>query len=178
MTLRVARSLKFHCDAETAFGLIAATPPTITLPQAWPTPGVTSFVGAKVWEQPGDGRHLTMNDGTVLNETLISIDHDRSDLQLIKTTLTGFDGWFGRLLETAIVEWRAEATSNSTCAVTWTVEFVPASERRAPLLWMVVKPIWPRLLARGLRALSDQMVASCAHPATMSNAPASVENAA
>lgn len=145
MTVLVEATALLPAPPEVAFEAAAALAPTTLLPRRWPMPGCTACAGAARWTRRGDERRLRMSDGGELVETLIRIEAPQGFCAVV----SGFHGWFAGLARDAESQWRFTPEGDATRLV-WRIAFRPAEGVPAPILALVVKPLWPGYMRAGL----------------------------
>lgn len=124
-------------------------------------PGVAKTEGHEApWSAPGETRRLTLTDGSSLLEELAAFAPDRE----FAYRASGYGGPFGALVAEGRGRWRFEEISPSETRIEWRYSFAPSSVFAAPLVWFIVKLLWPGYMRSALARLKAEAEAPAPAP--------------
>ncbi len=118
-----------------------------------PLPGIINVEGHDApWSALGEKRKHILSDNTSVNEELVAFTPGET----FSYRVTGFSGPFAALVREARGEWHFTTTGADSSRIDWTYFFTPTGPIAEPVLWFVVKLLWPGYLKSALSRVKDQ----------------------
>lgn len=118
-----------------------------------PLPGVVGVDGHDApWSAPGQLRRYTLSDKSSVNEelTAFTLDHTYA------YSLSDFTGLFSAIARSARAEWHFTKVGSEKSQIDWTYFFTPNGPVAEPVLWFVVKMLWPGYLRAALMRVKEK----------------------
>jgi len=118
-----------------------------------PLPGIIDVTGHDApWSAIGQQRRHTLSDNSSVNEELVVFTPGET----FAYRVTDFTGPFAALVSEARGEWHFTTTSAEQCRLDWTYFFTPPGVISEPVLWFIVKLLWPGYLKSALTRVKEQ----------------------
>ncbi len=110
-------------------------------------PGIVQTEGHDApWTAVGQRRRHTLTDNSSVNEELIAFTQNST----FAYNVSDFTGLFAAIVRSARGEWHFTTTGAEKTQIDWTYYFFPRTPIAEPLLWFVVKSLWPGYLRAAL----------------------------
>ena len=153
MPVQTSASITIDTPIAKTFETAAAIDARVLVQQHGPLPGIVNVEGHDApWSAVGQKRHMTLTDGSAVDEelTIFSTGHN------FAYRVSNFTGVFAALVDHAIGEWHFTAVGADKTRIDWTYKFFPKGMIAEPVLWFVVKLLWPGYLKAALTRLKEQ----------------------
>lgn len=115
-------------------------------------PGVVGVEGhAAPWSATGQVRHLKLSDNSSVDEELVAFTPKKT----FAYSSSNFTGILSLLIHGARGEWHFTQVSAGRTKIDWTYFFFPNGPVAEPVLWFIVKFIWPGYLRAALERVKS-----------------------
>ncbi len=153
MPIQTSAAITVDAPLTHVFQTAAAIDPRALIQKQGPLPGIVNCEGHDApWSETGQRRKHTLSDNSSVNEELTAFEENKHYTYRV----TDFTGPFAALVEHAFGEWRFTETDPATTRIGWTYSFFPKSALAAPLLWFIVKFLWPGYLMSALTRVKEK----------------------
>ena len=116
-------------------------------------PAITHVDGHDApWSEIGQARKHTLSDNSSVYEELVAFTRG----QTFAYRLSGFTGLFAPLVSEARAEWHFTTRSAESSKIDWTYIFSPNDPIAEPVLWFIVKTLWPGYLKSALHRVKQK----------------------
>lgn len=149
MSVQTSVAVVIHAPISRVFDIAASIPPSDLIRPYGPLPGVAKTDGADVWRAAGDLRRHTLTDKSSVNEELTRFARDSH----YAYRLSDFTGAFSALVAEGRAEWRFTPLGAAKTQIDWIYAVEPKSPAAEPLVWLIVKLLWPGYLRAALGRL-------------------------
>lgn len=147
MPVQISVALTVHAPLSQTFDVAAGFDARKLIRNHGPLPGIVNVEGHDApWSAVGQRRKHTLSDNSSVNEELIEFTRDST----FAYKVTHFTGVFAPLVSHARGEWHFTMTGANKCQIDWTYFFFPNGPVAEPVLWFVVKTLWPGYLRAAL----------------------------
>ena len=135
------------------FATAAGMDPRVLIRPYGPLPGIDGVEGHEgPWSAPGQRRRYVLSDKSSVNEELTGFTRDHTYAYAVN----GFSGLFSALAREARAEWHFTKISAGKSQIDWTYFFTPSGPVAEPVLWFVVKMLWPGYLRAALARVKEK----------------------
>lgn len=139
------------------FDIAASMDPRILIRPYGPLPGIVDVGGHQgPWSETGQKRRYLLSDKSSVSEELTGFTRDHT----YAYTVNGFTGIFAALTREARAEWHFTKISAGKSQIDWTYFFTPIGPVAEPVLWFIVKTLWPGYLRSALSRVKEKAEAS------------------
>jgi len=153
MPIQTSTAITIDAPRAHVFQSAAGIDPCALIQKHGPLPGIVNCEGHDApWSEVGQRRRHTLSDNSSVNEELI----DFAENEHYAYRVTDFTGPFTSLVDHARGEWRFTEISPTTARIDWTYSFFPKGALAAPLLWFIVKLLWPGYLMSALARVKEK----------------------
>jgi len=147
MPVQTSVALSINAPLSQTFAIAAGFDPSALIMKYGPLPGIVKTDGHDApWSAIGQQRKHTLSDNSSVNEELVAFTRDST----FAYRVTDFTGLFAALARSARGEWHFTMTGAEKTQIDWTYSFFPSGPVAEPLLWFVVKTLWPGYLRAAL----------------------------
>ena len=122
-----------------------------------PLPGIINVEGHdEPWAAIGNVRRHSLSDNSSVREELTSFTPGKT----FGYQLTEFTGAFAPLVSKARADWHFTQLGAARTKIDWTYSFTPTSAAAEPVLWFIVKLLWPGYLKAALSRVKEKAEAA------------------
>ncbi len=142
-----------NAGLDAVFETAAGMDPRALIRPYGPLPGIVDVEGHDAaWSAPGQRRRYRLSDNSSVSEELTGFCRG----QTYAYAVTGFTGLFAALAREARAEWHFTRVGAGKSQIDWTYFFTPAGPVAEPLLWFIVKTLWPGYLRAALARVKEK----------------------
>ena len=147
MPVQTSVALCINAPLQRTFDIAAGFDATALIQKHGPLPGIVKTEGHNApWSAIGQERKHTLSDNSSVKEELVAFTHNHN----FAYKVSEFTGVFASLVREARGEWHFTTTGAEKTQIDWTYYFFPSGPIAEPLLWFVVKTLWPGYLRAAL----------------------------
>ena len=118
-----------------------------------PLPGIDAVEGHDgAWSAPGQRRRYLLTDKSSVNEELTGFTRDHTYAYAV----SGITGPFSAIVREARAEWHFTKVGAGKSQIDWTYFFTPSGPVAEPVLWFIVKMLWPGYLRAALTRVKQK----------------------
>lgn len=153
MPVQTSVALSINAPVSRAFDVAAGFDPRELIQKFGPLPGILDTTGHDApWSAVGQQRRHILSDKSSVNETLTTFDRNST----FAYDLNGFTGVFASLVREARAEWHFTTLGPAKTQIDWTYIFSPTNAIAEPVLWFIVKLLWPGYLRSALTRVKEK----------------------
>lgn len=153
MPVQTSVALSVNAPLSQTFAIAAGFNASALIRKHGPLPGIVKTDGHDApWSAIGQHRKHTLSDNSSVNEELVAFTRDST----FAYKVTEFTGLFAALACSARGEWHFTMTGAERTQIDWTYYFFPNGPVAEPLLWFVVKTLWPGYLRAALMRVKER----------------------
>ena len=153
MPVQTSASITVDAPVAKTFDAAAGIDARALVQKHGPLPGIVNIEGQDApWSAVGQKRHMTLTDGSTVDEELTTFSAGNN----FAYRVTKFSGVFAALVDHASGEWHFTTLGADKTRIDWTYKFFPKGMIAEPVLWFVVKLLWPGYLNTALKRLKQK----------------------
>ena len=153
MSVQTSVTVAVNVPLPQAFSIAAGMDARALIRPYGPLPGIVGVEGHEAaWSAPGQKRRYALSDKSSVNEELTAFTRDST----FAYRVTDFTGLFAALAREARAEWHFTHLGAAKTQIDWTYYFNPNGPVAEPVLWFVVKTLWPGYLRAALARVKTQ----------------------
>lgn len=153
MPVQTSVAIAVNAPIERVFDVSVAIAPTKLIRPYGPLPGILKTEGHKEpWRTVGDIRRHTLTDNSSVDEELTAI----APTSTFAYKVSNFTGPFATLVADARAEWHFTRAGPEKTQIDWTYAFDPKGPVAEPLVWFIVKILWPGYLRSALSRVKTE----------------------
>ncbi len=153
MPIKTSAAVTINAPLAAAFETAAGIDARALIQKHGALPGIIHVDGQDApWSAVGQKRRHTLSDKSCVEEELVVFVKD----EYFAYRVHNFTGAFGPLVREAKGEWRFTAVDPRRTRIDWTYSFEPRELIAKPVLWFIVKCLWPGYLKAALARVKEK----------------------
>jgi len=157
MSVQTSVAVAVNAPVERVFEIAISISPSELVRPYGPLPGIAKTEGHESpWRAVGDIRRHTLTDKSSVDEELTAIAQGSS----FAYNVFNFTGGFGSLVSSARAQWHFTRAGPQRTQIDWTYAFEPKGPIAEPLVWFIVKILWPGYLRAALERVKTKAESS------------------
>jgi len=153
MPVQTSIALTINAPIARVFEIAAGMDPRALIRNHGLLPGIIETLGHDApWSAVGQKRRHVLSDKSSISEMLTAFNLNTT----FAYDLTDFTGVFAALVRDARAEWHFTKLGQAKTQIDWTYFFQSTNAIAEPLLWFIVKLLWPGYLRAALVRVKEK----------------------